>query len=356
MSNGDSLDGFVFPPFIPTASARPPEPAAPAAPAPVAEEPRAEPQSGAPRMTMPWDVETPIVRESADAPPGYAASEPAADQADEEDLPWLERPEPRDPAAEAPATPAAEAAPAPDEAFPDWLAWDDRDTDEARPEAAGVAPLEGLEDFVPADDLGGFIAAPPAVEWAEASPEPAQADAADSASWSLDAPEAVEPPILAESAAELTFDSPAAADAEPAFDVTLDDGAITFAAAEAATDDAVAGARPAAPFAAETDDAFPDAAPAAPFVADEEAVIASEPDPFTAAAVFEGEAAAPVDAAPAAASAGTAASGVFTDVAARLEDIARTLRERPDDLLSGSASDPLALLVAGYVMGYGARR
>jgi hypothetical protein len=335
MSNGDSLDGFVFPPFIPTASARPPEPAAPSAPAPVAEEPRAEPRSGAPRATMPWDVETPIVRESADAPPAYGASEPAADEADEEDLPWLERPEPRDLVAEAP---AAEAAPATDEAFPDWLAWDDRDTDEARSEVADVAPLEGLEDFVPADDLGGFIAAPPAVEWAEASPEPAQADAAESTSWSLDAPEAVEPPILAESAAELTFDSPeAAADAEPAFDITLDDGAFTFAAAE-------------------TDDAIVDAAPAAPFVADEEAVIASEPDPFTAAAVDEAEFVEPLDAAPAAVSAGTAANGVFTDVAARLEDIARTLRERPDDLLSGSASDPLALLVAGYVMGYGARR
>ena len=163
MSNGDSLDGFVFPPFIPTASARPPEPAAPAAPAPVAEEPRAEPQSGAPRAIMPWDVETPIVRESADAPPAYAAAEPAADEADDEDLPWLERPEPRDLVAEAPAAPAAEAAPATDEAFPDWLAWDDRDTDEARSEAASVAPVEGLEDFVPADDMGGFIAAPPAV-------------------------------------------------------------------------------------------------------------------------------------------------------------------------------------------------
>jgi hypothetical protein len=91
-----------------------------------------------------------------------------------------------------------------------------------------------------------------------------------------------------------------------------------------------------------------------PFVADEEAVIAAESDPFTAATTHEAEAAAPVDAEPAPASIAT--NGVFADVAARLEDIARTLRERPDDLLSGSASDPLALLVAGYVMGYGARR
>jgi hypothetical protein len=330
MSQGDSLDGFVFPPFIPPAAARPAEPAAPAAPTPVAEEPRAEPQSAAPRATMPWDVETPIVRESA----------AAADHADDEDLPWLERPEPREAAAEAPAAPAA-AEPGQDEAFPDWLAWDDRDLDDARSEAAEVAPVDGLEDFVPADDLGAFIAAPPAVEWAEATPQPAQADAADSSSWSLDAPEAVEPPILAETSAEPTFDSPeSAADAEPGFDVTLDDGALTFAAAQTA--DIAA-------------DPEPVAAATEPFVADTEAVIAAEPDPFTSSAVDEAEAVAPIDAAPAA-SAGTVANGVFADVAARLEDIARTLRERPDDLLSGSTSDPLALLVAGYVMGYGARR
>ncbi|HEX6369165.1 MAG TPA: hypothetical protein VF006_09545 [Longimicrobium sp.] len=356
MSNGDSLDGFVFPPFIPPAAARPADPPAPAAPAPVAQEPRAEPQSGATRMTMPWDVETPIVRESADAPP--AVAEPAADEADEEDLPWLERPEPREAVAEAPAAPAADAAPAQDEAFPDWLAWDDRDADDARPEASGVAPLDGLEDLVPMDELSGFIASPPAVEWAEAAPEPARADAADASSWSLDAPEAVEPPILAESTAELTFASPeaafdspaaettfdAAVDAEPTFDITLDDGALTFAAADLV--DAAAGA-----------DAEPVTAAAGPFVADEEAVIASEPDPFTASAVHEAEAETPVDAAPApAAIPATAANAVFAEVAARLEGIARTLRERPDDLLSGTASDPLALLVAGYVMGYGARR
>ncbi|HEX5872435.1 MAG TPA: hypothetical protein VFY65_18525 [Longimicrobium sp.] len=365
MSNGDSLDGFVFPPFIPTAAARPAEPPAPAAPAPVAEEPRAEPQSGAPRMTMPWDVETPIVRDTADAP--SAAPEAAADEAEVEDLPWLERPEPREAAAEAPAAPAADAAPAQDEAFPDWLAWDDRDTDEARSEAAGVAPVDGLEDFVPVDDLGGFIASPPAVEWAGAAPGQADADPLDSSAWSLDAPEAVEPPVVPAPAAELTFDSPsAAADAEPAFDVTLDDGALTFAVADvldapAAPEVAAEAPAPAAEPevvaeaqapAAEAETTVP---PAALLVADDEAVIASEPDPFTAA-VHDAEVETSVDAAPVSAAGTSTADGVFADVAARLEDIARTLRERPDDLLSGRASDPLALLVAGYVMGYGARR
>jgi hypothetical protein len=344
MSNGDSLDGFVFPPFIPTAAARPAPPPAPAPAAPVAEEPAAEPQSGASRMTMPWDVETPIVRESADLPAA------ATDEAEDEDLPWLERPEPRDTVAEAPA--AEPAAPAQDEVFPDWLAWDDRDTDEARSEAAGVAPVEGLEDFAAVDELGGFIAEPPAVEWAEAAPEPAQADAsdpADTTAWSLDAPEAVEPPILAESAAELTFGSPEAApEAEPSFEITLDGGELTFAAAETEPVADEAGS------ALAVGDVEPAVSAADLFVADEEAVIAAEPDPFTAATVQEAEAAAPVDAEPSLG--GTATNGVFADVAARLEDIARTLRERPDDLLSGSASDPLALLVAGYVMGYNARR
>lgn len=368
MSHGDSLDGFVFPPFIPTAAARPAAPPAPAPPAPVAEEPRAEPQSGAPRGTMPWDVETPIVRESAGAPAAPAA--PVVDE--DEDLPWLERPEPREAAADAPAAP-----PAQDEAFPDWLAWDDRDTDDARSEAVGVAPVDGLEDIAPADELGGFSATPPAAEWTEATPEPARADApqaVEASSWSLDAPEAVEPPILAESAAELTLVSPAAAaDAEPTFDITLDGGALTFAPAdpEAVAADEPVYAAP-EPFAADSyaapEVAVADFAPAAafadesavpasePFVADAEAVIAAEPDPFTAAAVHEAEAEVPATPAVAAGTAGSATNGVFADVASRLEDIARTLRERPDDLLSGSAADPLALLVAGYVMGYNARR
>lgn len=338
MSNGDSLDGFVFPPFIPTAAARPPAPPAPAAPPASTQPSSADPQSAASRGTMPWDADTPVVREGAAG---------AAGAADDDDLPWLERPEPRE------AAPAAEAAP--DEAFPDWLAWDDRDTDNARAEVADASPLQGLEDLVPADGLGGFAAAPQGVEWAEAAPAPADsadaadtaasidapaaeqafdgpalpvsADPADSSEWSLDAPEAVEPPIPPVPAAEVTFDSPAAAaEAEPAFDVTLDDGALTFAAAEPA----------------------PHA-----YASGDEAPVAAEPDPFTAAAVHHSETDGPADAA---ASRSMTTSGAFTEVAARLDEIARTLRERPDDLLSGSESDPLALLVAGYVMGYGARR
>ena len=355
MSNGDSLDGFVFPPFIPpAAAARPVDPPAAPQPPAVRDEPPAQAQSAAPgRMTMPWDVETPIVGQPADTEPAAAT-----DQAEDEDLPWLERPEPREPVAQAPA--AAEPAPR-DEAFPDWLAWDDRATDEARSETEAVAPVEGLEDFAPVDDLGGFVAPQPAVEWAEAAP-PVDALDADAAlnlapGWSLDAPEAAEPPSVAQAAPELTFESPAAAEAaEPSFEVTVDDGALTFAPAEAADEPAVAFADdvadvPAVAFAEQA------AVPADPFIADTEAVLsAEEPDPFTAAAVHEAEVAAPDESAAPAVAAAAPANGAFAEVAGRLEDIARTLRERPDDLLSGAASDPLALLVAGYVMGYSARR
>jgi hypothetical protein len=354
MSNGDSLDGFVFPPFIPPAAAARPvdPPAAPPAPA-VRDEPPAEPQTASGRMTMPWDVETPIVSEQTDAATQAAATD------EDEDLPWLERPEPRA-EAEAPAAPAVVAAPQ-DEAFPDWLAWDDRATDEARPETETVARVEGLEDFAPVDDQAGFVAPEPAVEWTAAAP-PVDAVADLEPDWSLDAPEAVEPPSVAQAAPELTFESPdAAAAAEPTFEVTVDDGALTFApaespdepvAAEAPVAEAEAADEPSSVFAEEPAAATEESAlPADPFIADTEAVLSAEPEPFTAA-VQEAEAAAPVDAA----SAGTATNGVFADVAGRLEEIARTLRDRPEDLLSGAASDPLALLVAGYVMGYGARR
>ena len=420
MSNGDSLDGFVFPPFIPTASARPPQ-APPAPPQPAVQEPASEPApavEAAARLTMPWDLETPIVRQD-DASPAQPAAAPAVDD-DEEDLPWLEVPAPREadaPAAEAPPAPAG------DDAFPEWLTWDQRDETAAEAEARdSVAPIAGLEDFVPVDDLGGFVAPAPAVEWAESEPgepaataqpgpgfdtapppvfeatpepepftedgfeapaaeavpavdawlpsveaepmqdawlasaeaepaqdawspaadaEPAQdawspaadAEAAQDAwspaeeaepardEWSLAAPEAAEPPSLYEAPAPSFEESPAAA--EPSFEVSLDDAGTLSV-------------EPAAP-----------AADPQPFVADAEAVMAAEPDPFTAASVAEAEAAVPAEPA--------GAESPFDDVAARLEGIARMLRERPDELLAGGSSDPLALLVTGYVMGYTAR-
>lgn len=365
MSNGDSLDGFVFPPFIPTASTRPPQ-APPAPPAPPAAQEPAPSAEASGRMTMPWDLETPIVRQ-ADAP---AATPQEATADDEDDLPWLEVPAPREPD-----VPAAEAAPAPagDDAFPDWLAWDQRDETGAEADARdSVAPVAGLEDFVPVDDLGaGFVAPAPAVEWAESEPEASAAtaepgpgfdaapphvleatpepepftegvfdapaaDVADEAdAWSLAAPEAAEPPAVDEAPLPSFDESPAAA--EPSFELSVEDGALTIEPAAAAPEPAPA------PFVADAEAVI--AAEPAPFVPDAEPAAAAEPDPFTAASVAEAEAAAPAE----------PADSPFDDVAARLEGIARMLRERPDELLAGGSPDPLALLVTGYVMGYTAR-
>lgn len=418
MSNGDSLDGFVFPPFIPAASRQPQAPP----PQPAAQQPTPAVEASG-RMTMPWDLETPIVRQADEAP----AAQPTT-AADEDDLPWLEVPTPRDADAEASPPPAAG-----EEAFPEWMAWDQRDETAAEADARdSVAPIAGLEDFIPANDLNaGFVAPAPAVEWAEADPAydavtPAdhapQADSFDAlfdaptdfaAPAASDAPPAFDAP--ADFDAPPAFDAPANFDAPPAFDAPADfdappafdapaadaepftEGSFEAPAAESAApawDAPAAEPEPAAdawslatPEAAEppaadagatweespaaaapsyevsvdaSDDALTfepaaaeapaaeDALPMAqPFVADEEAVIASEPDPFTAASVAEAEAVAPAEPAH--------GGSAFDDVAARLESIARMLRERPDELLAGGSSDPLALLVTGYVMGYTAR-
>ncbi|HEX6042083.1 MAG TPA: hypothetical protein VFZ20_28820, partial [Longimicrobium sp.] len=412
MSNGDSLDGFVFPPFIPTASRQPQAPP----PQPAAQEPAPAPAAeAAGRMTMPWDLETPIVRDADTAQPPAAADE-------DEDLPWLEVPAPRGDEAAAPSAPAA------GEEFPAWMAWDQRDETAAEADARdSVAPIAGIEDFIPADELGGGFVAPPAIEWAEADPaadaaapadsfesmfdapappadaapsaeapaqddpfealfnppaEPAssafEAPAAESAFPAFDAPAAEPEPF-----AEGSFDAPAAESAAPSFDAPVSEFAApafdapaaapeqdawslgTPEAAEpppadapAATwEESPAAAAPSYEVSVDESDALtiePAAAessatgapvadeaameePASvpqPFVADEEAVIASEPDPFTAASVAEAEAATPAEPAQ--------AGSAFDDVAARLESIARMLRERPDELLAGGSPDPLA--------------
>jgi hypothetical protein len=91
-----------------------------------------------------------------------------------------------------------------------------------------------------------------------------------------------------------------------------------------------------------------------------ETVPADEPAPhFEAAAPsFDAPAAseapvAPAEAAPAAAH---HTNGHFGEVAARLERIARRLREDPEAFLGGGSSDPFDLLVTGFVLGAAQRR
>jgi hypothetical protein len=372
--NGDSFDGFVFPPFIPTASrATPAPPPAPAAapPSVPVEKPRpvasdavdAQPA----RVTMPWDTETPIVR---DADAGRAA----ADEDDGEDLPWLEVPAPREPAAPqagsldlaeddfaaaqstAEETEEPRGAPPADEAFPDWMAWGATDEADAAREMGNVDPIAGLENLVPMNDApdvsdeDATLAAFPADD--EPTFDASDLHAPRPATRDEDVP-AFDPADLHAPRPEPRYE-PAAADAD-------------FLAAGFGGGDFLLRALQASQLAPAEEPVHAPAEDAPAARAEDAQEIAPEPDPFTAAAVAEAEAfapaespvvdagATPVAATPPAeqpAAVAHALAGTFGEVAGRLEDIARTLRERPDSLLSGGSDDPLALLVTGYVLGY----
>ena len=330
MSHGDSPDGFVFPPFIPPSAARPPAP------------PPAESPAPAKRPLMPWDLETPIVADSA-APAAPPAAEPVpaapAEEPAGEDLPWLELPEPAAAAME----PAAAETDDEDEEFPEWLTWDARAEADAEAELMGTPPLEGMEEFAPAEDFAAEEPAPSAsAEGADAVPF-AEEDAF--LYGELPAPETAEEesPRIAD-IADLEL--------EPGYGFAPEQEEETGYAAPAEAPRGFAPEASEDPFARPEPES--EASAPAPFVADDEAVMASEPDPFTLAEIDATEAEEPAEGAetgaPQAAAGGESA---FDEVAARLEEIARMLRERPDELLAGRGDDPLALLVTGYVMGYG---
>ena len=326
MSHGDSPDGFVFPPFIPPSAARPPAPPAADAPAPAA------------RPRMPWDAETPIVAEPPAPAAGPAAEPPYVAPAEEpagEDLPWLELPEPAAAAAE----PAA--AEEPDEEFPDWLTWDARAEADAEAELMGTPLLEGMEEFAPAEDFTAEEpAAPTAAEGAEAIPFAEEDAFLYGELPALEAAEEESPGIADVADLEL----------EPGYGFAAENEEETGYAAPAEAPHGFAPEASEDPFALPE----PETDAPAPFVADEEAVMASEPDPFTLAEIDATEADEPsVEAGSDAPQAAAAGASAFDEVAARLEEIARMLRERPDELLAGRGEDPLALLVTGYVMGYG---
>jgi hypothetical protein len=248
-----TMDNSVFPPFIPGGLTPRNEPApAPAA----ASEPEAsadEASGDAPLDFLGAETEAPAAAADFDAPGS-------------EDLPWLELPSgsrvtaddeidaeaPADPAdapaaefatepAEATATPAPATEPE-GGAFPDWLAWDTRDSDRAAEEIADEPRASWADDVVVGEDLMEMEYAATAVDEDDDEDQPPLAGAAED--WAAD--EAVRAP---------------------------------GAGIDAALGDALAG------------------------------------------------------------------------VAARLERLAETLRERPGDLLSGDSSDPLDLLIAGYALG-----
>jgi hypothetical protein len=288
------------------------------------------------RVTMPWDAETPIVRD--------ADASHAADEDEHEDLPWLEVPAPREPAAPEfvadDAVPAVEstaaeteeprAAPAANDAFPDWMAWGATDEADAAREMGNVDPIAGLENLVPMND----------------APDPRDVTVDEDAT--LAAFPAEDEPAF--DPADLHAPRP-----EPRHQPAAD---ADFLAAGFGGGDFLLRALQASQLAPADE---PVRAPV-----EDAQEIGPEPDPFTAAAVAEVEAFAPaepdahVESTPAAATSPAeqpaavthALADTFGEVAGRLEEIARTLRERPDSLLSGGSDDPLALLVTGYVLGY----
>jgi hypothetical protein len=282
MSNGDSPDGFVFPPFIPRSA---PPAARPAPPEP------------APAAASPWELD------ATPAPVAESAPSPFAEEAAGDELPWLELPEPRA-AAEPEEFGAAEVAEEPG-ALPDWMTWDARAEEEAEEELSATAKVEGLEEFDPVE--------------AFAFEDDADDGEDEPAAFSLGAPDTYpygdpEPEGGGPAAAEVT--PSAAPDAEPELEEPYG-----FAQEVERFDDAL-------------------------------------PDPFTAAEIAATEAMEPAELSeePSPAPAHHRAPSAFDEVADRLEQIARDLRQRPDELLAGRGADPLALIVAGYVMGYAQAR
>jgi hypothetical protein len=302
----------VFPPFnpAPRQSDPAPRPVQDEAPVVPAETPSAPaPQSwdsAAPASPMPWDFEAPVPEPSAPADTGAAA--PAAEtsperafadedeEADEhgdapvsedEDLPWLEVPTPRQQPGEA-AQPEIRAEDRPN--FADWMRTVDQD---AAPEA----------EATPVEDLA--------------------ADEAEDA-WTDG---------VVEAEGGWKPESEAGA---PAWEAPAGDAAESWMAPE------------------------PDLEVPEPELYDLPEVSATESaDAASAEVGWELPAAAPVDAPSDAPDApGPVAENPFAAVAERLEQIAEALRRDPQGFATGAAAadDPLAQLVAGFVLGYQAAR
>jgi hypothetical protein len=282
MSHGDAPDDFVFPPFIPPAITRPQAATPPPLPDPVP----------AGRPVMPWDAETPIIgapAESPDEPAGTPEAEVPAEANAEEELPWLELPEPR-------ATPGTSEEPAPVQdasgALPDWMTWDARDAADAAAGIMDVPLLDGMEPFVPeeamavGDDTDVFPYGDPGIDDDEAL----ELDAAEGPS--------MEP---------VHGDRFPAEYGDPGFDG--DDDLFQPLPVEA------------------------DYEPAPPTVGDAEFGV-----PTLEGGAHSGSA--------------PAADERFAGIADRLEAIARDLRERPDELFGGRTGDDLGRMIAAYALGF----
>jgi hypothetical protein len=368
---------MVFPPFNP--AARPPEPAAEPVrdqvPEP-AEQPAAPAAEGhghdvaAPPAPAPWDFEAPAADDRGDE----AAAAPLSE---EEDLPWLEVPEP------APVRSADE----PDAGLkaddaPNWMDWV-RDAGQAPPadEPTPIADLQpddaqpwAPETETAADDW----AAPPQASGSDPWQAPPSSEAGDPqpAPWEAPAPEA------GESASD-PWQAPASPEVDPQHDSQVGgpwaqgDPQLDPQAGGPSADDEAPGTDLDVPEPELYD--LPDVAPdATPWVEAEAPLFEparpgeaegdeAEPawelpshsahDTPPAWESFAPTAAAP-EAEPPAATSAPEGAGPFAAVADRLREISDALRADPGAFLSGAqgGGDPLALLVAGFVLGWQARR
>jgi hypothetical protein len=296
----------VFPPFnpAPRQSDPAPRPLQDEAPAPPAEAPATPaPQSwdtAAPAAPMPWDFEAPAPSEAgaaADSDAAAAGTSPPRSAADEDD------------------DEHADAAVSDEEDLP-WL---EVPTPRPQPSEAGQPELKAEDrpnfaDWMRTEDQAPAPEATPIEDLAAEEAEDAWTDGVVEAEggWK---PE--------DAAAASAWEAPAAAAPEPWT----------------------------AP--------GPELEVPAPELYDLPEVSATESaDAATAEVGWELPAATPTHTAPDAAPPGPAVENPFAVVADRLEQIAEALRRDPEGFASGAAraDDPLAHLVAGFVLGYQAAR
>ena len=249
---------------------------------------------------------------SAAAPPPAPAPAPAPTEADDQLMPWETGSVGGMPEPDLAPEPEPVHAEAQEEDFP-WLSTGL--ADEPAPPVAGAAPAPA-EVSAPAAGASAAEELPEWLSWGDAGDEPEAAG-----------------PVAEAPAASASADTAEAApvDTSPAEDWEIP-GVADFLAGEeaAAADDALSGA-----FAR-------DDAPAREVSAAADAAVPAAGIPFGAEAIP-----APTG------GADRALAGAFEGVADRLEQIARALRERPEEVLSGGAgSDPLQLLITGFVLGY----
>jgi len=392
----------VFPPFNPAPRleepASVPEPARDQAPPAAGQqpEPAADPlpatswDAAPPAQPMPWDFEAPPPEPEPQAPAADAGEMQIGDEDD--DLPWLEVPTPREAGADASGQ-EIKAEDTPN--FADWMRTEDQppaaeshgDADE---EDSGAPPIgdfvadaqpwapeveNAADDWVPetpaepwkAPDTQGEEAwkAPESTTdepWKAPQDEPA-ADAWEAPSSGLPSEAPAEEPgwDAPEPPASAAWDAPAGVDVpEPELydipDVPPSRPAAPWTDAEAPLFEADAAAEPEPAWELPADTAGPDARP-------EWESFASTPTHQDAAGAEpawtgpEGTLEPTPAARPAAPEAGEPradVSAAFAQVADRLQAIAAALRSDPAGFVAGAqgGGDPLALLVTGFVLGF----